>query len=90
MMERSITIDGAAWMASISGKTTVYDRDEFSLVFERRDEHGKRVRRICRFSPTGARNRSQALAELSEGELKTLFAQSQSETNSPELGYAQS
>jgi hypothetical protein len=90
MMERSITIDGAAWMASISGKTTVYDRDEFSLVFERRDEHGKRVRRISRFSPTGARNRSQALEELKDAELLTLFAQSQPEWTSPELGYAQS
>jgi len=88
MMERSITIDGQPWTASISGKTTVYDRDEFSLVFERRDQHGKLVRRISRFSPTGARNRARALQELTELDLRTLFAQSQTDATSPELGYA--
>lgn len=90
MMERSLTIDGQSWIASISGRTTVYDRDEFSLVFERRDEHGRLVRRISRFSPTGARNRVQALKELTEPELRTLFAQSQGDATSPELGYARS
>jgi len=88
MTERSITIDGKAWTASISGRPTVYDRDEFALVFERRDEHGTRQRRIARFSPQGARLRSVALQELTDDELRTLFAQSQGAATSPELGYA--
>lgn len=88
MTERQITIDGATWAASIAGRFTVYERDEFPLVFERKDEHGKKVRRISRFSPLGARSRAQALADLSDADLVTLFRQSQPDWTSPELGYA--
>jgi len=87
-IERTVTIDGDTWTASMSGRVTVYDRDEFSVVFARTDQHGKKQQRVSRFSPLGTRSRSAALAELSEAELRTLFEQSQPEWTSPELGYA--
>jgi hypothetical protein len=90
MIERQITIDGATWTASIAGRYTVYERDEFSVVFARRDEHGKQQRRVSRFSPLGARSRTLALRELSDAELVTLFRQSQPDWTSPELDYARS
>jgi hypothetical protein len=88
MTERDIVIDGAGWRASLAGRTTHYERDEFPVVFERRDEHGRKLRRVSRFSPLGARSRQQALAELTDAELRMLFEQSQPEWTSPELGYA--
>ena len=88
MIERTLTVDGATWTASLSGRVTVYDKDELSVVFARRDEHGRTVRRVSRFSPQGARRRSEALAELSEATLLILFRQSQPDWTSPELGYA--
>ena len=88
MIERTMTVDGATWTASISGRVTLYDKDELSVVFARRDEHGKAVRRVSRFSPLGARRRSEALGELSEAEMVSLFRQSQPDWTSPELDYA--
>jgi len=88
MIERTMAVDGVTWTVTMSGRVTVYDKDELSLVFARRDEHGKLVRRVSRFSPLGAKRRSEALAELSDAELVTLFRQSQTDWTSPELDYA--
>ncbi len=88
MSVRDITVDGVTWTASILGRYTVYDRDEFPLQFERRNPQGARERRLARFSPQGSRHRDVALDELSEQELRVLFKQSQPEWTSPELGYA--
>jgi len=88
MIERSITLDGRTWTASITGGATAYDRDEFSLVFAGRDGHGRRERRVSRFSPLGTRTRAKALAELSDADLERFFRQSQPEWTSPELHYA--
>jgi hypothetical protein len=88
MIERLVTIDGKAWTASIAGRYTLYERDEFPVVFARRDEHGKALRRVSRFSPLGARTRTLALQELTDDELVTLFRQSQPDWTSPELDYA--
>ena len=88
MIERQITIDGDTWAAALAGRVTVYDKDEFSVVFTRRDEHGKKLQRVSRFSPLGTRSRAAALTELSEAELEVLFRQSQPDWTSPELGYA--
>ena len=88
MIERTITIDGQAWTVSFAGRVTVYDMDEFSLVFARKDEHGKLQRRVSRFSPQGSRSRAAALAELTEADLAMLFRQSQPDWTSPELNYA--
>lgn len=88
MTERTLTLDGQAWGVTCSGRVTQYDVDEFSLVFERKDEQGRRHRRVSRFSPTGSRNRNLALRELSDAELLTFFRQSQPDWTSPELNYA--
>ncbi|MFI5208056.1 MAG: hypothetical protein ACHQU8_03080 [Gemmatimonadales bacterium] len=88
MTERQITVDGEVWTASIAGRVTVYEKDEFPVVFARKDEHGRKVRRVSRFSPLGTRSRSAALEELSLAELEVLFRQSQPDWTSPELGYA--
>lgn len=88
MIERKLVVDGETWTVSLAGRFTVYERDEFPVLFERRDEHGKKERRVSRFSPQGSRSRAQALAELTDGELVTLFRQSQPDWTSPELGYA--
>ena len=88
MIERSITIEGHAWTVSLAGRVTQYDMDEFSLVFARKDEHGKRLRRVARFSPLGSRSRATALAELTDADLQQFFRQSAPEWTSPELGYA--
>jgi hypothetical protein len=90
MVARRIRIDGVTWTVSIAGRFTVYERDEFPLVFERRDGSGKAERRVCRFSPQGSRSRGPALAELTDAELMAFFRQSQPDWTSPELGYARS
>lgn len=88
MIERTLAVDGATWTVSLSGRVTVYDKDELAVIFARRDEHGKIVRRVSRFSPQGSKRRGAALAELSDAELHTLFRQSQTDWTSPELDYA--
>ncbi len=88
MTERTITLDGQSWTASLSGRYTVYERDEFSVVFARRASGGGRERRVSRFSPLGSRTRSAAFAELTDAELESLFRQSQPDWTSPELDYA--
>ena len=90
MIQRLLTVDGQQWTVFLAGRSTFYERDEFPVVFERKDEHGKKVRRVSRFSPLGSRSRQQALAELSDADLLTLFRQSQPDWTSPELGYARS
>ena len=88
MIERPLAVDGVTWTASLAGRTTQYDLDEYTVVFERRDEYGKRIRRASRFSPQGSRSRALALGELTDADLLTLFRQSQPDTTSPELDYA--
>lgn len=90
MIERTLIVEGQAWTVSIAGRFTVYERDEFPVLFERRDAHGKRERRVSRFSPLGSKSRAPALAELTDAELTTLYRQSQPDWTSPELGYARS
>jgi hypothetical protein len=90
MIERHLTIDGRPWTVSVAGRFTVYERDEFPLVFESRAADGARERRLSRFSPQGSRSRERALAELSDAELASLWRQSQDTWTSPELGYERS
>ena len=87
MIERRITVDGASWKVSLAGRFTVYERDEFPLLFERAAD-GAVERRVTRFSPRGAKSRDEALAELSDAELASLFRSSQPDWTSPELNYA--
>ena len=94
MIERRITLDGASWKVSLAGRFTVYERDEFPLVFVRMGGSGggggKAERRVTRFSPRGTKSRDEALAELSDAELAALFRSSQPDWTSPELNYARS
>ena len=69
-----------------SGRVTVYDKDQFGLVFE----HGTgpdRKRRFTRYAPLGSRTPDASLRELSDRELSALFTQSQPAWTSPEGSY---
>ena len=79
-------MDGDRWTVDLAGRVTVYDGDEFSLVFER-GTGPDRFRRVARFSPTGTRRRAAALAELPDARLVELFRASQSAATSPETRY---
>lgn len=86
MPVRTVEIGGHVWEVSPSGRVTPNDRDEFSLVFARRDVTPPEIR-VTRYSPVGARWREQSLAELGSDDLARLFAQSQPGITSPERGY---
>lgn len=87
MARRVVDVDGERWEVAPSGRFTVYDRDEFSLVFTQgTGPHQKR--RFTRYSPRGARRRDVSLAELSDAELEALFRQSQPAWTSPDARYA--
>lgn len=87
MPTRSISIDGKAWRVFPSGYVTQYEHDEFGLLFVSGTGDSREVR-VTRFSPHGTRSREQALAELSDDDVRRLFAQSQPGETSPEAGYA--
>jgi len=87
MIERRVTIEGREWKASLAGRFTIYERDEFPLLFERRGPGGELERRLARFSPQGSRSRERALAELTDADLAMLWRQSQEAWTSPELSY---
>ena len=87
MPSRPLNVDGTTWQVSPSGYLTQYDGDEFAVLFVR-GSGASRVVRVSRFSPTGSRAREQALAEMSDAELGTLFHCSQPSSTSPEAGYA--
>jgi hypothetical protein len=83
---RSITVDGVTWKVFPSGFVTQNERDEFGLIFAT-GSGGDRVVRVTRYSPTGVRSREASLAEMSDGRLAELLAQSQPSFTSPEAGY---
>ena len=87
MARRTIEVEGERWEVYPSGRVTVYDHDEFGLVFEK-GTGPHRVRRVTRYSPLGARRRDASLAELSDQQLLDLFRQSQPAWTSPEAEYA--
>ena len=86
MPVRTVVIGGNTWEVAPSGRVTANDRDEFSLVFTRRDVMPPETR-VTRYSPMGARWREQSLAELTAEDLERLLAQSQPGFMSPERGY---
>ena len=86
MARRTITVEGEHWEVYPSGRVTQYDRDEFGLVFEK-GTGPDRIRRVTRYSPTGARRWDAALAQLSDYSLRELFRQSQPAWTSPEISY---
>ncbi|MEX2181826.1 MAG: hypothetical protein WD771_07270 [Gemmatimonadaceae bacterium] len=87
MPTRRLDLDGRLWQVYPSGYLTQYDADEFGLIFV----HGvadRREVRVCRYTPWGTRSREQALAELTDADLRRLFETSQPSVSSPEAGYA--
>lgn len=88
MPARSLEVGGQKWEVYPSGHITQYTQDEYGLLFSRGGSGGKdREVRVTRYSPQGTRSREQALAELSDAQLKALFEQSQPSFTSPEAGY---
>lgn len=88
MARRVIDIDGERWCVYPSGRVTVYERDEFGIVFEK-GSGPERVRRVTRYSPLGARRWDAALQELSDARLLEFFRQSQPPATSPEMRYGE-
>jgi hypothetical protein len=86
MPRRTIEADGQTWDVSPTGRVTQYARDEFGVMFRRRGGGAAEVR-VSRFSPLGARNPEDALAELSQASLQELFVYSQPSWTAPETGY---
>lgn len=89
MPTRTLTADGRTWRVFPSGFTTVYNLDEFGLVFVAGEGEGREVR-VTRYSPTGTRSRERSLMELTDADLAALLAQSQPSDRSPEAGYTAS
>ncbi|HVZ77270.1 MAG TPA: hypothetical protein VG818_04750 [Gemmatimonadaceae bacterium] len=86
MPNRSITIDGTTWQVFPSGRVTQFDRDEFALLFITGTGDNRTVR-VTRYSPHATRSREQALAEMTDAELRRLFGYSQPSYTSPEADY---
>lgn len=86
MARRMVVVDGETWEVYPSGRPTVYDQDEFGLLFQQ-GTGPERRRRYVRYSPVGARARDASLLELSERQLVTLFRQSQPAWTAPESAY---
>jgi hypothetical protein len=83
MALRRIHAADAWWDVFPSGRVTVYDRDEFGIVF-RKGTGPDAVRRYTRYTPLGSRHREMSLAELSDAQLLDLLRQSQPEWTSPD------
>jgi len=86
MPHRAIQIDDERWAVFPSGRTTQYEKDEFSLRFSRIPS-GSGPDRIVRYSPLGAKSRELSLSRMSDAELIELFKVSQPSWTSAELGY---
>ena len=82
MARRTIEVEGEQWQVYPAGRVTSYQRDEFGLVFQR-GTGADRVRRFARYTPLGARRWDASLGELTEAQLRQLFAHSQHEWTSP-------
>jgi len=86
MARRTVVIDGETWEVFPSGRQTVYDKDQFGLVF-RQGTGPARRRRFTRYAPVGTRSPDAALVELPERRLIELFRQSQPAWTAPEASY---
>ena len=87
MARRIIAIIGERWAVYPSGRVTPYARDEFCLVFEK-GTGPDRLRRVARYSPLGSRSWDMSLAQLPDARLIEYCHQSQSDSTSPDTGYA--
>ncbi|MBK6494983.1 MAG: hypothetical protein KA267_02315 [Gemmatimonadales bacterium] len=87
MARRIIDPQGTAWRVALSGRSTMYGRDELSLEF-RPVESPTQVR-YCRYSPRGAKAGELALDESTDRELLALLASAQPAWTSPDGDYGQ-
>jgi len=83
---RTIVVDGQTWEVYPSGRFTVYDKDEFGLMFQL-GTGAERKRRYTRYAPVGSRRPDAALAELSTAQLIELFHHSEPAWTAPEAAY---
>ena len=86
MTRRTIVVDSEIWKVYPAGRITVYEKDEFGLLFEL-GSGPERKRRFTRYSPLGSRSPDASLAELTKRQLQVLLRQSQPAWTSPEGGY---
>ena len=87
MVRPTIVVDGGIWKVyPPTGRITVYEKDEFGLLFEL-GTGPERKRRFTRYSPLGSKSTDAALAELTERQLLYFFHHSQPAWTSPEGGY---
>lgn len=87
MARRIVDQQGTTWRVAMSGRSTMYGRDELSLEF--RPAEAPTQVRYCRFSPRGAKVGELALDESSDAELLTLLASAQPAWTSPDGDYGQ-
>jgi len=88
MARRTIVADGDTWDVYPSGRVTVYDKDQFGLVFQ----HGtgpERKRRFTRYAPVGNRSVDASLVTMPERRLVELFRESQPAWSAPEGSYGE-
>lgn len=86
MPSRALTVNGKEWRVYPSGFITQYDADEYGLLFVHGSGDAAEVR-VTRYSPRGAVSREASLAELTDADLRGLYAESQPSATSPEAGY---
>ena len=86
MARPTIVVDGWIWRVYPTGRSTVYGKDEFGVLFEL-GTGPERKRRFTRYSPLGSKSPDASLAELTVRQLLDLFRQSQPAWTSPEGGY---
>lgn len=86
MPTRTIEVSGTTWQVAPSGGVTQFVRDEFTMLFTK-GTGPDRVERVAKYAPLGARSRELSLAELTDMQLRELFARSQPSWTSPDTGY---
>jgi hypothetical protein len=86
MARRMIVVDSEPWEVYSSGRVTVYDKDQFGLVFQQ-GTGPARKRRFTRYTPVGSRSVDASLAALPGRRLLELFRESQPAWTAPEASY---
>jgi hypothetical protein len=86
MARRMIVVDGEPWEVYPSGRVTVYDKDQFGLVFQQ-GTGPARKRRFTRYAPVGSRSVDASLVAVPERRLLELFRESQPAWTAPEASY---
>ena len=86
MPTRTIEVSGTTWQVAPSGGVTQFVRDEFTMLFTK-GTGPDREERVAKYAPLGARSRELSLDELTDMQLRELFARSQPSWTSPDTRY---